>query len=633
MEEIGEIEAKIKTWMELIESEKLQDVSKDILLMSSHMRPDSILQLLVHLCRTAEKCDKRNYETGKSIAKLTKILCTVVLSKKLADETFVIAIFKITQCLISFNLYEDAVDICFFLDSDYIRCNIREDFLEKVYYLWNTLTFNTYGTFQIETNAENYSKFKSVLNKEMEVIQIRYKNYTTYLLDKINKNLCSLTDFKYKKYYNNFGQYILECLSKLELYLDENEKYEIYHYIINIICHIINGINMWDASNDDMKTSKYADMGCTVETLNQFFTYFETVLAEDEECYQCFQQFQNFCKTLLVPMKNLTSDNTKSVQNIIYCNLNNAQKYGYTQCLKFNALGNLQVSQLLIKYWNNCAMTDKHMLQHLLDTGILLELMKLFITININKFYRGCEMNCCSTMNNLDDFLKTNIDICYFIVHFPAKTLPVEVCIRAKNILKKSIQSIIIEIEKNERITHWIRLWCICCQLIYKLGILSEHVYEESKCLFSFLCTCIFQLEGFKSIYLNHSKNLEKITSLALHGLTVVHYNNKRYRKAMTACALNVLLTCKQLDTKAFHTWIYIKKNAPKDFANLTMLECLRSKDKIKCELGFSFDTSKYDLSELCSHEEVAPIIDGDDGYEIVLDFERENLCTYFKII
>ncbi|KYQ48988.1 hypothetical protein ALC60_12044, partial [Trachymyrmex zeteki] len=78
----------------------------------------------------------------------------------------------------------------------------------------------------------------------------------------------------------------------------------------------------------------------------------------------------------------------------------------------------------------------------------------------------------------------------------------------------------------------------------------------------------------------------------------------KIVQKAMTVCALNALLTYNQSNTKAFRIWINIKKNASEEIANLTMLDCLTNdKDKIKNELGFSLDISKYDCIELCLSE------------------------------
>ncbi|XP_011707720.1 PREDICTED: uncharacterized protein LOC105462662 [Wasmannia auropunctata] len=626
---MDEIQAKIGTWMELIQSEKLQDVSEDIQ-MSICMRPDSklngkIFKLLLELCRTADKCDEQSCETGKGIAKLAKLLCSLLIEIP-DDRNFVKALFKIVQCLMSFNLYEDAADICCYLEPGnlYIPKDDTMILLTKVLSLWRVLVNDIYVTLTNESvNMENYSQLKSVMRHEMKMIQLAYRNYMKHLIAAISVNLdrIALID-KDKKYYDDFCKYILEYLSEVQLHLDKDEKYVIYCHILRIVCHVI------------CRTINTTDIACTVKTLEQLASYFETVLKEDEECYQCFQQFQNFCKALLVPIKNLVSDGAKSIQNVIYCNLDIVQTYGHTECLKLNALSIAEVIEPLFTYWENCAETDKHMFQHLLDTGILPKLLNLFIHVNADEFYnkqvsikcKWCGGKLCTVKKDFYNVTVMKSRGISLVCKFPAKTLPAEVCTLARKILEQNVASIVRELKESE-CKRWVQTWNAYCSSIYNVGILCEHIYDESVRLFSFLCTCIFQLEGVESKHLEDSKNLQKIISFALHRLSVVHYNNKMYRKAMTACALNILLTCKQSDTKAFHMWITIKKVA-EEIANLTVLECLRNdKDEMKSELGFSLDTSKYDLPELYLRE-ARNLLEGQitftNGVEAVLDNLRK---------
>lgn len=574
--------------------------------MSICVRPDSklndnIFKLLLHLCRMADKCNKQNCETGKDIAKLAKLLCSLLI-KVPDDDNFVKAVFKIVHCLISFNLHEDAAEICCYLQPGNLY-NPRGDtmnLLMKVLSLWRVSVNNVYLTLTHGSlTAENYSKLKSVIKHEMKMTHIALnKNYTKQLIVGINGHLDRIAAIdKDKKYFNDFCKYILEYLLGLQLYLDKDDKYVIYCHILRIICHVIHMI---------INTT---GIESAVKTLDELFSYFETLLAEDKECYQCFQQFQSFCMTLLVPMENLVSNSAKNIQNIIYCNLNIAQKYGYAG-LKWNALGIAEITQPMFTYWEKCVEADKLMLKHLLDTGILLELMNVFIHININEFYvkqvsikcKWCLDKLCTVKRDLYNAIVMKCRCVNLICRFPVKTLPAEVCAVIKKVLEQNVESIIHEIKESE-CKRWIQSWYTCRNSIYNIGIISEHIYEESVHLFSFLCTYIFQLEGIESnsVYLENSKNLENIISFALHRLSVVHYNNNMYREAMTACALNALLTCNQSNTKAFHIWTKIKKNVSEEVANLTMLKCLiNDKDKIKSELGFSIDTSKYDFTELC---------------------------------
>lgn len=575
---------------------------------SVRVRPDSklnddIFRLLLRLCRMADKCDKKNCEIGKDIANLAKLLCSLLIDVP-DDSNFVKAIFKITHCLISFNLHEDAAEICCYLQPGnlYNPQGNTMNLLLKVLSLWRVLVNNVYVSLTNESlNTENYNKLKSVIKYEMKMIQIVYKNYIKHWIMEISKHLDRVSAIdENKTYFDDFCKYLLEYLAGVQLYLDKDEKYIIYCHILHIACHVI------------CKTVNKTGIESTTETLDELSSYFETLLAEDEECCQCFRQFQSLCTTLLVPMENLVSDTAKNIQNIIYCNLNIAQKYGYNG-LKWNALSIAEIVEPMFTYWEKCVESDKHTLERLLDTGMLLELMNLFMHINTDEFYtkevsikcKWCLGKLCTVKRDLYNAIVMKCRCISLICKFPVKTLPAEMCTLARKILEQNVKSIIQEMKECE-CKRWTQSWNTCRNAIYNVGVLSEHVYEESVQVFSFLCTSIFQLEGIESssINLENSKNFENVISFALHRLSVVHYNKNMYKKAMIVCALNALLTCNQSDTKAFQIWLNIKKNAPEEVANLTMLECLANdKDKIKSELGFSVDISKYNLTALCVRE------------------------------
>ncbi|XP_018398949.1 PREDICTED: uncharacterized protein LOC108776744 [Cyphomyrmex costatus] len=491
---MDEMQIKIETWTELMQLEKLQDVSEDIQ-MTVRVRPngklnDGLFKLLLRLCCIADKwnkCNERNCETGKSIAKLAKLLCSLLI--KVSDDTnFVKAVFKIVKCLISFNLYEDAAEICCYLQPGTLY-NPRDNTMNivmKVLSLWRVLVNNLYVTFTNEpSNIENYNKLKSVIKYEMKMMQIAYKNYTRHLIMEISMYLDRIAAIgKNTKYFDDFCKYILDYLLGLELYLDKDEKHLIYRYLLRIMCHVI------------CKTINTTDIESAIETLDELSSYFDTLVAEDEECYQSFQQFQSLCKNLLVPIKNLTRDSAKNIHT-----------------------DEFYVKQASIK----C---------------------------------KWCQNKLCTVKRDLYNAIVMRCRFISLLCKFPVKTLPVEMCVLSRKILEQNVESIIYEM-KETGCKRWTQSWNICRNIIYNIGVLSEHVYEES-----------------------------------------VHL------KAMTVCALNALLTCNQSNTIAFRTWISIKKNVSEDIANLTMLECLTNdKDEIKNKLGYSFDISKNDSTELCLSE------------------------------
>ncbi|XP_072750211.1 uncharacterized protein [Anoplolepis gracilipes] len=598
------MDKKIKTWRKLIQSENLGDALEDIE-MNIRERPDSelnenIFKLLSLLCRTADDCrtaDKPNCETGKEIAKLTKLLCSLLINVPDGNK-FVKILFKIVNCLISLNLYTDAAEVCCYLQPGNLY-NLQDDtmnLLRKVLSLWHTSANNIYMIFTNDSfNTENYNNLKSIIKYEIKMIQIVYKDYTKQLISVINTHLDKIILIeKEKKYFDNFYKGILEYLKETQLHLDKDEKYEIYYHILRVIRHII------------YRTIDTIDTGYGTKTFDELCSYFNALLTEDQECYQCFQQFQNFCTTLLVPIEDLVSNNSaKNMQDVVSCQLNIAQKYGYTGSLKWNALIIAEIVEPMFKYWEMCIETDQRVLKHLLDTGILSETMNLFLHIDADEVYikrvsvkcTHCLDKICTVKKDLYNAIIMKCKCVNLLCKYQVKNISEKVCALARKILEQNVKWIIHEMEECQ-CKRWIRLWDTCRTLIYNMSILSKHVYEESVRLYSFLCASIFQLYKTES---NSESYFKNIIPFALHELSVMHYNNGMDREAMTTSALNALLT---YESKAFRIWAKIKKYVSEEIAQLSMLDCLKNdRDKIKNEIGFSIDISKYDVVKLCMHE------------------------------
>ncbi|XP_011878361.1 PREDICTED: uncharacterized protein LOC105567796, partial [Vollenhovia emeryi] len=81
------------------------------------------------------------------------------------------------------------------------------------------------------------------------------------------------------------------------------------------------------------------------------YFYFETLLAEDEECRQCFRQFRSLCTTLLLPMEGIVSDSAKSIQSIVDRDTNVARKYGYAGGHRWNAISAAEIFEPVLAYW------------------------------------------------------------------------------------------------------------------------------------------------------------------------------------------------------------------------------------------------------------------------------------------
>ncbi|XP_014488784.1 PREDICTED: uncharacterized protein LOC106751968 isoform X2 [Dinoponera quadriceps] len=593
------MEKKVIRWIELIKSAKLEDALKDIQ-MNIRVQPDEklnmyIFKLLRYLSHTiSDKCNKQHHMPGKRIAELSKLLCSLLIEVP-DDKIYVISLYHIIRCLISSNLYEDAANICCYLEPGklYSPTNDTMGILVQILSLWRIPINNIYSLATDSLSSESYSNLKSIIRHEMKMIKIVYENHTHHLIARISIHIDKIAtiDKERNLYFDDFYKYILGYLTEARLCLDKDEKYVTYCQILHIICRVI-------CKSINTSRIKYA-----VKTLNKLCGCFKNLFIKDEECYQYFQQFQSLCVIFLTPVENLTDDTAKSIQDFIIHDKKIAQKYGYTGSFKWNVFGIKEIVDSVFTYWETCV---KNYQQKFLDTGILLETISLivyisvFLTKNVSNKCNACLNEKCTVKRDIYNTVILKFRCVNLVSKFPVKILPKELCVLVGKILEQDV-ALIYEMKECE-CKRWTQLWVTCGALIYNMGIATEHVYEECVHMFSLLCTCIFRFQGIdpRSNYLC----FENPISAALHRLCAIHYTNKMYREAMTASALNGLLTYNTQYRKAFDMWVNIKKKcASEEVAKLTMLECLRDdKDKIS-EMGFTIDFSKYDLIQFCLRE------------------------------
>ncbi|XP_011880722.1 PREDICTED: uncharacterized protein LOC105569134 [Vollenhovia emeryi] len=86
-------------------------------------------------------------------------------------------------------------------------------------------------------------------------------------------------------------------------------------------------------------------------------------------------------------MEGIVGDSAKSIQSIVDRDTNFARKYGYAGGLRWNAISAVEIFEPVLAYWEKRVDTDKSTLERLLDTGVLLELMNLFVHMNRDEFY------------------------------------------------------------------------------------------------------------------------------------------------------------------------------------------------------------------------------------------------------
>ncbi|XP_035723187.1 uncharacterized protein LOC118442097 isoform X1 [Vespa mandarinia] len=591
------IKMKLKNWIELIKSEKLQDIIEDVKTNhyfqsngNSSMSNKDAFKLLLYLAHTASKCDKQSYEIGKSIAELTILLCSNLLTIP-DNERFISSLYHITRCLLVMHLYEEAENVCSFLIQENFDCSgdkSNETFLQLLY-LWHDSADKMFLILQEQPqHKKNYDKFKNIINNELRITKKAYKNNAKYILKKLDIYLKKVITIRNtsNKYVDDFIKYILHQEYK-NMSIDKNDKYQIYHFILCIISKII----CVKINEDDIKY--------VIQILENASKYFKNMI--DEECCQSFLHFKTTCITLLQPVKELTKSTSKHLNNLTSQYDEIVKEYGYANTVIFTTSTFIEIFEHLFMYWEKgLKLGNKQFLNILYET---MEFIVRISTILMNTVLEKCTCtNECTVKTDLYNVIALKAKCIILVSKLSPKDLPENICRLANNFMEENISS--LREMKESNCKHWTTLWSMCGRLLYNMGATSESFYDESSSFISLLCSSIIYFEGIhcESSYLK----LTNPICVALYRLSNIHYNNAMYREAMTVSALHGLLSYKDKNSKAFKMWASIKHKIIKTSPNLikmSMISCLQADRKNIEEIGFHINLSKYNLIELCLSE------------------------------
>ncbi|KOC65264.1 hypothetical protein WH47_09843 [Habropoda laboriosa] len=579
---MNNIEGKIKRWIANIstKNKKLNG---------------QIFKLLLYLSHTADKCNKQNHATGKEIYKLTCLLCSI-LTKIPDNIKFVSSLFHIIRCLLAMCMFNEAYKICLNLKTEALYCSHENvsDILVKIAFLWCNTINNKFLILQKDpSGSKHYYELKNIIKYELEMIQIAYKNSTKHLLMKISLYLdkIALMCKEPNICFVNFSTFIIEYLNETKILLNKDEKYIICRHMLHITSRIM-------CENINEKCLKSA-----IQIFNTISDYFKKILLEDEECYQCFLLCESLCLTVAKPVECLVESNVKSIQDLNDSYVKLTKQYGYTGAIKWTTFSILQILEPLFIYWETCIKATKKIY---LKDDLLLETMNLVRCIStcfskqtLEKC-KSCQSENCNMRKDTYNAVVIKTRCINLISKLSANDLSKSIIILVRKFLEQNIVFIYEMKECNCKC--WTHLWRTNGALIYNLGIMSDCFYEESVSLFSLLFTSIIQFEGIQSRCQYIS--LQNPVSLTLHRISSLHYNHGMYREAMTATALNALLSYNDSESKAFRMWANIKyKSATKEIMEMTILTCLK-RDRLKMEeLGLSIELSKYDLVQICLRE------------------------------
>ncbi|XP_054002765.1 uncharacterized protein LOC128889288 isoform X1 [Hylaeus anthracinus] len=602
---MSNLDEKIKKWIELIQTKDLNPVIEDIQvhvpLRLTETTNKQIFKLLLHLSHTADKCSKENCTIGDKIHKLTRLLCSTLIEIPDSNK-FVCSLFHIVRCLLTLCMYKEAFDVCSCLKTEAL-CHSNENvsnILVKIAYLWYMAVNNAFLTLQNDpSNLKHYYNLRVVINHELDIIQVSHKNYTKQLLTKISSYLDKIasTSKEPNIYFTDFYRFISEYLNQTSISLIEDEKNGLSQHMFHIVSRIV-------CENINEKCLESGIFSSTLIPLNTISDYFKTILTKNEECYQCFQQFQCFYLIFLKPVEHLVNSDAESIRDLCDNYTKLSKQYGYTGSIKWMTFSIVQILDPLLLYWEACIKNGK---KAFLENGILLEVMNLvahmtlcFIEQTPNKC-KSCLDKDCMVKRDIYNAIVIKTRCIMVIIKLSENDLSRDICKLARKFLEQNI-GYIHEMKKS-KCKSWTYLWSNCGSLIYNLIIMSERIYEESVSLISLLLTAILEFEGVqqKSRYIK----LQNPLSATLHRLCCLHYNRGMYREAMTAAALNALLSYNDPDTKAFQMWAYIKHKSvtSKEIMETTMLACLKADEARIKELGLSIDFSQYDLVAMCLRE------------------------------
>ncbi|XP_076230806.1 uncharacterized protein LOC143176991 [Calliopsis andreniformis] len=596
---MNNIETEIKKWIELIQIGKLEKVTEDIQATTftnvDRRINKHIFKLLLYLSHTADKCDKQNYVMGKEIYELTCSLC-LILSEIPDSNKFVSSLFHIVRCLLAMSMYNEALVVCSHLKAETFiySCENVSDILVKIAYLWHNTGNNAFNALQKNLDSKYYYDLKAIIECELEIIHIVYESYTKHLLMKISSYLDKIASISKEltTCFEDFYKFVIKYLNQAKLVLHKDEKYTIARHMLHIVSRIV-----YENINERGFITVITDLSIVSD-------HFKKILIEDEECYQCFQEFESLYLILMKPADCLVEKDAEEIK--VLCNnyIKISEKYGYAGPIKWTTLSIVQVLESLFIYWEICMRTGKKMF---LKSGVLLEIMNLVEHINICFIKQTldkckiCQNNECMIKQDIYNAVVTQIRCLNLISKLSKDDLPKDVCRLAVRFLEQSVTHIYHM--KKCKCKCWTNLWSTCSALIYNLGITSECYYKESVSFFSLLCNSIVHFEGVqeKSQYIK----LKNPVCSTLHRLSALHYTNGMYKEAMIASALNALLSYNDVDSKAFRMWANIKYKlaTSKETTDMTILACLRAnKAKLK-EFKLSTELSEYDLVEICLRE------------------------------
>ncbi|XP_066586741.1 uncharacterized protein [Prorops nasuta] len=584
------VQNKLKKYATLIQSKDFRTVIQDLQEVNCKIfegYDKSIFNLLVYIALTVNKSDEKDCNFGKEAHKLTCLIYSILNTVPDADKFFS-SMYHITRSLLAMSLYDEASSVSSLMYKN-SKIDIHYTF-PKIATLWQKAVIQIINDVQL--NPEDsilYNRFENVLAYELSIALDACRDYSKYMLTKLNTYLDEITKAgkSSSKVFFYFCDHLVEILRRDRIPMMENDQIAIFKLMINILKKITCGsINMRNIKKG-------------VWILCELWNILETILIEDNEYFKCAKQFKDLCEIFLIPVKDFSVNNLSFKNNILRKHSSNMKNKNNCLLTKHNALCLIEVSEAIFLYYEECLKTEEKNFFH---DSFLVQIMNLIESISTvcmkstaNK-HASCKEDC-KVKFDFYHAIAIRSKCIALISKLPAKEISKEICGITCQFLEENISCLYMLYES--KCNTWKLLWSVCGILIYNMGIMLSSHYESSSLLFSLLCSSIIRFEGVQdfSDYLQ----LKNPFNIALHRLSNVHYNHGMYREAMTASALNGLLSYDNINSKAFRMWAVIKHKccSMENIMGISMLTCLKEDIyKIK-DIGLNIELSQYNVAKL----------------------------------
>ncbi|XP_015599868.1 uncharacterized protein LOC107269931 [Cephus cinctus] len=595
------IYAKLNDWIKLVQSHQLKgiasDVKKTITVDLNDARLNkTVFKLLLHLSRTADQFDKSKIETIKEIGKLTTTICSLLVSVP-NEHNFFSSIYHILRCLLTAQLYTDAMEICDWLTPGRLLKDTQKssDIYTTISHLWQKAVERQLHEAFNNLNDQTWELLTTLITYECDMLQIAYGQQWKRVLSKIDfyfEKIMGVIKLSKGSYYNHFRDAMISYLMSLRISFEGNHKLENYRYVLLLINRII---------LEQITSSEIEYVG---DTFKKLCKVFESAMKKDKECCKCFEFYKEICIIYLRPVMSLSNCEPDSIRQVVQRYKNVVTGLRFDGAVKWNSYMLARILTLLFTYWEQSLKNESWQninAELLTETLIFVQFTGSMLSLQLKDTCKACNVEECKLKQDN-----------YNAVVLKLRFLSVLYAVSDKNLLKdiySIIQALLEEIiasifeMKLSECKQWTQMWSICGSHIYNLCITYKDYYEESTFLSSLLCSSIIQFEGINSsvTYIH----LDKTLSTALHRLCSIHYNHEKYREAMTAAALNGLISYNNSETKAFRMWANVKHKCitSESIMKMTILQCLKIDRQSITEIGMDINLNDYDLRKLCLRE------------------------------